>query len=80
MGKNKKVVDPSEQIDTKFRELLEAIVEAGDAAKWEENSSSFVPEDKESVEEAAKYYGDLLDKANKKMQEFRDKIKEVFKD
>lgn len=80
MAKNKKPkeVNPSEQINTKFGEMLEAIVEAGDAAKWEEHSSNFDPENKESIEDALKYYGGLLDKANKKMQELRNKVLEVF--
>jgi hypothetical protein len=78
----KKIVEPSstEQLQTKYDELLESIVEAGNAAKWEENSTGFDPEDKDSIIESLEYYGKLLDKANKHMVELREKVKEVFKD
>jgi ABC-type enterochelin transport system substrate-binding protein len=78
MAKIKK--QQAEVVSGKFYELLEAMIEAGNTAKWEEHSSNFDPSNKESVEDAAKYYGDLVNKANEKLEQFKQKIKEVFPD
>lgn len=77
MGKKKNI---REQMEQKFYELLEAMILAGNAAKWEEHSSNFDPENKESVNDVVKYYGDLLNKANEKLDQFKSKIQEVFPD
>jgi hypothetical protein len=76
--KNNQIAEVAKQINTKFGEMLKAMGEAGEAAKWEEDISDFDPENKESVEKCITYYAGLIKNVNEKFSAFLSKKAEVF--
>lgn len=76
--KEKEIGEIATQINTKFGEMLKAMGEAGEAAKWEEDISDFDPENKESVEKCITYYAGLIKTVNEKFDAFLSKKAEVF--
>lgn len=62
----------TEQLEKKFNEFINATIEAGNHANWEERYSNFNPNNKDKVDEYITFYSGLLNKINITFNELKE--------
>ncbi len=77
-AKKNKEVNHFEELDELFFSFIEELSELGKIARTEQNHSNFVSTEKNSVDDAINEYGKLIEKVNKKFDNFKTKYKTIY--
>ena len=74
----KKEIDPTEKLSDTFYVFIDELSKLGNIARSEKSHSNFLPEDKKSVDEAIKGYGEFVKKINESFENLKSEAKFLY--